>query len=123
MLGLQYPLSYAHIDSLLSSREKDVIWKNILDEMNQKNFQLFSVNSGNKNYYKLTEDLTYKTLLTKNDALKSAPGISKEARLEIEDISKNSEALLTDFFVKLYKLKNNIPVKNDRYSYIINNDK
>jgi hypothetical protein len=108
VLGLHYPLSYAHIDTFLSSREKDFIWKKTLEDFDQKNFQLFNVVNGNKNYYKATEDLTYKTLLTKEDALKSVPKISREARQEIETIGKENDAELADFFLKLYKLKGHL---------------
>lgn len=108
VLGLDLALTYDHADKVLSSGEKDFIWKNIIEDINQRNAQLFSVTSGNKDYYKIIEDLSFKTILNKDSALNSGASISSKASQEINQVAKTNEAQVGDFFLNLYKMKNNI---------------
>ncbi len=108
ILGLNYPLSYDHADKFLSKDEKNSIWRNIIEDIDHRNAQLFSVTSGNTNFYSITEDLSYKTILNQESALRSGVNISERTRQEIIQVSKSSEAQLGDFFLKLYKIRNDV---------------
>lgn len=108
ILGLNYPLTYNHADKILSGTEKNFIWKNIIEDINHRNAQLFSVTSGGKDFYKIAEDLSYKTILDQDTALKTGITISDKARQEIALAGKSNEAQIGDFFLKLYKVKNDV---------------
>lgn len=109
VLGLHLPLSYDHADRILSFSEKNFIWRNIIEDIDHRNAQLFSVTSGNKNFYNIAEELSYKTVLNQEAALKTGISISDKARTEIAQVSKSTEAQIGDFFLKLYKVRNDIP--------------
>lgn len=108
ILGLHRPLGYDHADKILTIAERNFIWRNIIEDIDHKNAQLFSVSSGSKNFYSIAEDLSYKTLLNQETALKTGIKISDKARSEIAEVSKSTEAQIGDFFLKLYKVKNDI---------------
>jgi hypothetical protein len=106
VLGLNKPLSYNHGGAILSAREKSSIWKNIVDDIQQRNAQLFSVKGKNQaTYYKTVENLSYKTILTKDAALASGITISPKTVNEIKKIGAGEAAQLGEFFLRLYKLK------------------
>lgn len=108
VLGLDYPLSYDHADKILTPAEKNYIWKNITEDIDHRNAQLFSVTSGDRNFYSIAEDLSYKTILNQESALQSGVNISSKTRQEITNVSKSNEAQLGEFFLKLYKIKNDV---------------
>ncbi|MFA6239050.1 MAG: hypothetical protein WC635_17055 [Bacteriovorax sp.] len=108
ILGLNLPLGYDHADKILSAKEKSFIWKNIIEDIDHRNAQLFSVRSGNKDFYKIAEDLSYKTVLDQQSALSTGINISDRTRAEISKVAKSNEAQIGDFFLKLYKVKGNI---------------
>jgi hypothetical protein len=106
VLGLDKPLSYNHGGSILSTKEKATVWKTIVDDIQQRNAQLFSVKGKNQaTYYKTAEDLSYKTILTKDAALATGINLSQSTVSEIKKISQADEAQLGEFFLKLYKMK------------------
>jgi hypothetical protein len=108
ILGLNLPLSYNHADKILSANEKNTIWNNIVEDLEHRNAQLFSVKSGERNLYKIVEDLSYKTILDRKTALNTGIIISQKARDEIEEVAKSNEALLGDFFLRFYKAKDDV---------------
>lgn len=108
ILGLNRPLTYDHADKILSMKEKNFIWKNIIEDIDHRNAQLFSVRSGNKDFYKIAEDLSYKTILDRQSALSSGVNISENTRSEIAKVAQSNEAQIGDFFLKLYKVKGDI---------------
>ncbi|MDO9181041.1 MAG: hypothetical protein Q7U04_01470 [Bacteriovorax sp.] len=108
VLGLNYPLSYDHADKILSGSEKNFIWKNIIEDINHRNYQLFSVTSGGKDFYNIVDNLSYKTLLSQESALKTGISISENTRGEISLAAKSNEAQIADFFLKLYSVKNDV---------------
>lgn len=106
VLGLDRPLSYNHGGSILSTKEKSKVWKTIVDDIQQRNAQLFSVKGKNKTtYYKTAEDLSYKTILTKDAALNTGLNLSQNTVNEIKEVAQADEAQLGEFFLKLYKMK------------------
>lgn len=105
VLGLDKTLSYNHGARILSSKEKTEVWRSVLDDVQQKNAQLFSVKDKKQTYYQTAEDVSYKTLLTPEAALSTGANISSKAVDEIKQVSQKTEAQLGDFFLKLYKLK------------------
>lgn len=105
VLGLDKPLTYNHAGKFLSKAERTQIWRNVYDDIQQRNAQLFSVKSGNKDFYQIAENLSYKTVLTKNAALSTGIQMSQQARNEIEKVSRSVESQIADFFLKLYQLK------------------
>lgn len=109
ILGLDKPLSYNHAGRLLSSKEKTQVWRNIVDEIQQKNAQLFSVKSKGQSYYQSAENISYKTILTEQAALNTGANLSQKAISDVKNVSKTTEAQLGSFFLKLYQLKD--PVK------------
>ncbi|MGZ3786949.1 MAG: hypothetical protein ACXVLQ_00415 [Bacteriovorax sp.] len=107
-LGLNLPLTYNHADKILSSSEKNVIWKNIIEDIDHKNAQLFSVTSGNKTFYSLAEGLSYKTILNQESALKTGVNISAQTRQEIASVAKSNEGQMSEFFLRLYQMRNDV---------------
>ena len=109
VLGLNMALSYNHAGRLLNSGEKKQIWRNILDDIQQRNAQLFSVKRNNQAYYSIAENISYKTILSEQAALGTGTTLSQKAVSEIKNVSKKTEAQLGNFFLKLYNLRD--PVK------------
>lgn len=109
ILGLDRPLSYNHAGRMLNSKEKTQIWRNILDDIQQRNAQLFSVKNGSQSYYNTAENISYKTILSEQAALGTGTKLSQKAVTEIKNVSKKTEAQLGAFFLKLYQLRD--PVK------------
>ncbi len=109
ILGLDKPLSYNHAGRLLSSKEKTQVWRNIVDDIQQKNAQLFSVKSKGQTYYQTAENISYKTILTEQAALSTGTTLSQKAISDVKSVSKTTEAQLGSFFLKLYNLKD--PIK------------
>lgn len=108
-LGLHLPLGYDHADRLLTTTEKNFIWRNIIEDIDHRNAQLFSVTSGSKNFYNIAEDLSYKTILTQDAALKTGINIADKTRSEIAQVAKSTEAQIGEFFLKLYKVRKDVP--------------
>ncbi len=105
VLGLDRPLSYNHAGRLLSSGEKKQIWRNIVDDIQQKSGQLFSAKNKDKTYYSIAEDISYKTLLSERAALGTGVNLSQKAVSDIKKVSAQTDAQIGDFFLKLYSLK------------------
>lgn len=114
ILGLDKTLSYNFIGKLLSSKEKEFIWRSIVDDLQQRNAQLFSVKAGKNDYYQMAEDVSYKTILTSDAALNSGVVLSSRTKNEIQEVSNGIEAKLSNFFLSLYKLKGQ-PEKQKKY--------
>lgn len=105
-LGLDKPLSYNHGGSILSTKEKSTVWNTIVDDVQQRNAQLFSVKGKNKEtYYQTAEDLSYKTILTKDAALSTGINLSQNTVSAIKKVAQGDDAQLGEFFLKLYKMK------------------
>lgn len=115
ILGLDKPLTFNFAEKILSSDEKKFIWKNIVADFDHRNAQLFSVTSGDKDFYKIVEDVSYKTILDEKSALNTGANISEKTRQEISAVAKSNEAQIGDFFLKLYKEKNNIEKQQKLY--------
>lgn len=109
ILGLDKPLTYNHAGRLLSAKEKTQVWRNIVDDIQQKNAQLFSVKNKGQTYYQTAENISYKTLLSEQAALSTGTTLSQKAISDVRNVSKTTEAQLGAFFLKLYNLKD--PVK------------
>jgi hypothetical protein len=105
VLGLDKTLNYNHAARVLSRSEKTQVWRNVYDDFQQKNAQLFSVKSGNRDFYQMAEELSYKTVLSKDAALKTNIKIGSKAQEEINKVSNSVESQLATFFLKLYQLK------------------
>ncbi len=108
ILGLNSPLTYNHAEKILTGSEKNAIWRNIIEDIDHRNAQLFSVTSGNKNFYNIAEELSNKTILSLDSALKTGINISDSTRQEITTVAKSNEAQIGNFFLKLYKVKNDV---------------
>ena len=105
ILGLDRTLTYNFAGKFLSGKEKEYLWRSIIDDFQQRNAQLFSVKAGNSDYYQLTEQISNKTLLTSQAALNAGVNLSEKAKSEINEASKGIEEQLSSFFLNLYKLK------------------
>jgi hypothetical protein len=104
-LGLDHSLSNNFANKMLSVNEKKAIWRNIYDDIQQRNAQLFSVKAGNNDYYQLTEGVSYKTILNTDQALNAGVKLSESARNEITENAKSNQAQISNFFLSLYKMK------------------
>jgi hypothetical protein len=109
ILGLNKPLSYNHAGSFLTTKEKTQVWRSIVDDIQQKNAQLFSVKSRNGTYYQSVENISYKTILNEQQALSTGVALSQKSINDIKNVSNSTESQLGTFFLQLYKLKD--PVK------------
>jgi hypothetical protein len=108
ILGLNKALSYNHAGQLLSKKEKIQVWRTIVDDIQQRNAQLFNVKNNNQSYYKKVEDVSYKTILSSAQALSSGTVLSNKAVTEINKVSSSTESALGTFFLKLYSLKDTV---------------
>ncbi len=108
ILGLDKPLSYNHAGKFLSAKEKTQIWRSIVDDIQQRNAQLFSVKNGNQNYYKTVEDISYKTILSEQQALSTGARLSSRTVNDIKKVSQATDAQLATFFLKLYNIKDTV---------------
>ena len=108
ILGLDKQLTYDHADSFLTSKERNFIWRNIIEDIDHQNAQLFSVTSGNKNFYNIAEDVSYRTILNQSSALNTGVNISASTKVEIANVAKGTQAQIGDFFFKLYQVKNDV---------------
>ncbi|MBC7714848.1 MAG: hypothetical protein H7177_15990 [Rhizobacter sp.] len=112
VLGLDKPLSYNHAGRLLSSKEKTQVWRSIVDDIQQRNAQLFSVKSKDGTFYKTVENVSYKTILSEQQALSTGTTLSQKAINDIKTVSKSTESQLGTFFLQLYNVKD--PVKQQQ---------
>ncbi len=107
-LGLHLPLNYGHSMKILDKDEQKAVWNNIVDDMNTRNAQLLSVKSGSRDYYQSLEDVSMKTILTKDLALQSGVSLSQSGQNELSNVSKGIDTQIANFFLALYKQKGNI---------------
>ncbi len=115
ILGLDRPLTNNHAEQILTSDEKRQVWSSVVDDIDHRNAQLFTVKNGSSDYYKMTEDVSYKTILTPEAALGAGVSLSKKTQSEIKNIGKSNEAQIAEFFLKLYSLKGNIPKQQELF--------
>lgn len=107
-LGLHLPLNYGHATRILDKDEQKAVWNNIVDDMNSRNAQLLSVKSGSRDYYQSIEDVSAKTILTKDTALQSGIRLSQKSQDDISKVSSGMDAQIANFFLALYKQKGNV---------------
>ncbi|WP_044557632.1 hypothetical protein [Halobacteriovorax marinus] len=102
--------SYAN--KILSDDEKDYFWKDIAERVNEENSNIFQTELKGKSYYSRLEDLSYQTLLTRQNVeeyeAKYNNTISGEAWDEIDDLLESDEGQIGQFFLDLYKRKGNV---------------
>lgn len=68
-LGIDREVKPFHADRLLSWREKESLWTEIVEEYNESNSHLFTVEDRNReNMYSHLDRLSYKTILTREQA-------------------------------------------------------
>lgn len=109
ILGLHQPLTYNHAGSFLTVREQTEVWTTIYDEIQERNSQIFTASNKGKKYYEIIDEISEKTVLTANDALKLYPQMTNTAKKELDQLSSSVEASLADFFISLYQMKD--PIK------------
>lgn len=105
VLGLDRPLTFNHAEKFLNHKEKVKLWGDIVQDINQGNAQLFSVKSGNQNFYKIMENVSYKTLLDEKSALSTGVRIQNSTVGQIKTISNSVESQLSNFYLSLYKFR------------------
>ena len=105
VLGLDKPLTYNFIGTILDRKERDEIWKSISDDIQQRNAQLFTVKTNNKTNYQILEEINDKTILTEQRALNMGYPISNTATNEIKKVTNEKSSQLAQFFYQLYNLK------------------
>lgn len=108
-LGVTKTFNINYSDSLLSDDEKEFIWGDTLDQTNEGNSRLFTeVLSGESSYNHL-EDLSYKTLLSRDQVEKASRelpfALSGSELSEIDEVLNSNEGKLGEFLFKLYSLK------------------
>ena len=105
VLGLDQTLSYDHATRNLKYAERTKIWNAVKDDVNERNAQLFTTKVGSTSYYKYIENISYKTILNAQDAVKYGGGLSAQAKNEISKVSGQADSELARFFLTLYKTK------------------
>lgn len=108
VLGLNMPLNYGHATKILTKNEQKAVWNNLVDDMNSRNAQLFSVRSGSRDYYQTIEDVSVKTILSKEAALQSGVRLSTKGQNDINKVSTEIDSQLSTFFLALYKQKGKV---------------
>ncbi len=102
--------SYAN--QILSTDEKDYFWNDIAERVNEENSNIFQTELKGKSYYSRLEDLSYQTLLTRDNVEeyegKYNSRISGEAWDEIDDVLESDEGQIGQFFLDLYKNRGNV---------------
>jgi hypothetical protein len=105
LLGLDKPLNNVFAEKILESEEKKIVWRELYDNINQRSGQIFTVKAHGLNYYKLTENISYKTILSEQAALNTGVKLSQRAINDIKKVSASIEVKLGQFFLDLYKEK------------------
>lgn len=108
-LGINQTFSLNYSDSLLSDDQKEFIWSDSLDQTNEGNSRLFTEDLAQKKAYDYLENLSYKTLLSRDQvdaATKELPfSLSSTELNEIDEVLGSEEGKLGEFLFQLYALK------------------
>ena len=105
LLGLDKPLNNVFAEKILESEEKKTVWRELYDNINERTAHLFTVKAHGLNYYKLTENISYKTILSEQSALNTGVKLSQAGVNDIKKVSASVEGKLGQFFLDLYKEK------------------
>src|SRR5690606_35408241 len=106
---LNRPLSPSYGNGVLSNREKEAFWQNVVQTADEGNSQLFSVKAGGKDLYTKLQDVSYQTLLNR-DSLEefvdsTHHSLDDKAESQIDEVLESDEAKLGEFFMRLYALR------------------
>jgi hypothetical protein len=120
VLGLDQTLSPSHANKVLSKDEKEYLWKDTYDTANDKTSRLFvTQNRSGQEYYKVLEDISYKTLLTSNqvDTFLSEKRMtpSAKARTELTEVFNSPEAKVGEFYLNLYKMRGDVKKQKEYF--------
>mgnify|MGYP000026475650 CR=1 FL=1 len=110
--GIDSVLTPSYANGILNKDEKEAFWNDIKERVNEENSNLFQTNFNGKSYYSRLENLSYQTLLTRDNVesyqSKHGTSISSKAWDEIDDVLDSDEGQYGQFFLDLYKNKGNI---------------
>ncbi|MBT3586312.1 MAG: hypothetical protein HN509_15500 [Halobacteriovoraceae bacterium] len=119
VFNLHRPLRPHHGGTVLNYKQKKEMWNQIIDNTNEGNSHLFTQEYQGEKIYKHMEELSFKTLLTRNgveDYLnQNRFADSDEAREGINKILTQPEAKLGKFFLELYKLRGQTEKQEDLF--------
>ncbi|GAB4406601.1 MAG: hypothetical protein OHK0056_05720 [Bacteriovoracaceae bacterium] len=111
-LGLDRTLAPFHLDRLLDNDEKKFIWQEIVDSTEDGNSQLFSQEVNNKKTYDHLDELSFKTLISKqsvDEAVRSMPyRLSDKAQNVIDQNQENEVSKYGEFFSKMFDLRGQV---------------
>ncbi|WP_372651130.1 hypothetical protein [Halobacteriovorax sp.] len=111
-LNIDKVLVPSYANNILSEDEKDAFWNDIAERVNEENSNIFQTELDGKSYYSRLEDLSYETLLTRENVeryeAKSRTNISSQAWDEIDDLLESDEGQIGQFFLNLYNNKGNV---------------
>lgn len=108
-LGLDNVLRPSFGNVVLSSSDKEAFWQTVMQTADEGNSQLFSVKTDGKDLYSKLQDVSYQTLLTRDNVdeftSKRGHSIDDRAEKEIDAVLETDEAKYGEFFLKLYSLR------------------
>jgi hypothetical protein len=109
-LGINRPLRMFYADSMLSNREREYLWQQIVESVHEGNAQLFTENIQGREAYDILNELSYKTFLTRESVdahLQKFPPLDSLAQEELDRVlSDENNELRMDLF-KLYEMRGN----------------
>lgn len=124
-VGINRPLSIFYADSLLSNREKQYIWQNIVEEVHEGNSQLFTERLNGKEAYDLLDNVAHKTLLSRGDVnnlLQEFPALDQQAHRELEEVLADENSQLRQDLYRLYQLRNDREAQLEIMDSILRNN-
>lgn len=109
-LGIDKTFSLSYSDKLLSSDEKDLLWKQSLEKHADSKSRLFNQKVQGQETYKILEDIGHQTLLTQESVdqylnSKMPYTLSREENNELTDVLNSEQGQLGEFLFKLFSLK------------------
>lgn len=110
--GINKILIPSYANQILDDDEKEYFWNDIRERVNEDNSNLFQTKLSGKTYYSKLENLSYQTLLTRDNveayASKSKNNLNSETWDAIDDVLESDEGQIGSFFLDLYKNKGNL---------------
>ncbi len=110
--GIDKTLVPSYANKILDEDEKEYLWSDIRERVNEENSNLFQTKLDGKTYYSKLENLSFQTLLTRDNvesySSKSNNHLKSETWDAIDDVLESDEGQIGSFFLDLYKNKGNL---------------
>lgn len=114
LTGLNRKLDLNYAETLLGNREVESLWADIKDDIDESGKQLFTAKRSDSSTYMTIMDQINNYTIADREALRSAEqsienfNLDRRARTELEETFNSELGLRGDFFMGLYRLRNNM---------------